>query len=439
MIHRLLTLAVFATAVVVLHAQPKYNPLAVDLTRVILKDVFESNAVPFVQPMVNTINATSNARFYSSAYVPKKVKKAYVRISVNGMAGLINEDLKWYTPSLDLGPHENILANLDKYGKIGIVDGRQTYVIGSRYEDTLGLSTLLMKELLRDALEQGYFGIPPRAASLFGNAPGNAVVLPTKGDLSTVLRNRPEYALLEQFGATAGIDSLLSNLTLPPALTLPPGANLSRLIAAVPQIEIGSILGTELLVRFIPPLELDTNVGDFAFYGVGLRHSISQYFPERWFDCSIQGVYQHTTLTNTIGLTESKLSASAKIMSANLQIGKQLGRNVDIYGGASYEHIDVTSTYTYTLPQETQIQLGLLPEPPLGEKAVPTPDQPGDQRPQTSTVLAENINLKYTLGISAHFGPWRAALDMNFSNFNIASLGIAYTINQPDESADPTE
>ncbi len=438
MIHRLLTLAVFATAAAVLYAQPKYNPLAVDLTRVILKDVFESNAVPFVQPMVNTINATSNARFYSSAYVPKKVKKAYVRISVNGMAGLINEDLKWYTPSLDLGPREDVATGLARYGTFKLVDGRPTYVIGGTYSDTLGLSTLLMKELLRDAQTEGYFGIPERAASLFGYAPGNAVVLPTKGDITTVLQKRPEYLLLDSAGR-AGIDALFQTLSLPPALTLPPGANLSRLIAAVPQIEIGSILGTELLVRFIPPLELDTNVGDFAFYGVGLRHSISQYFPERWFDCSIQGVYQHTTLTNTIGLTESKLSATANIMSANLQIGKQLGRYVDVYGGASYEHIDVTSTYTYTLPQETQIQLGLLPEPPLGEKAVPTPDQPGDQRPQTSTVLAENINLKYTIGISAHYGPWRAALDMNFSNFNIASLGIAYTINQPDEYVDPNE
>ncbi len=421
-----------------MHAQPKYNPLAVDLTRVILKDVFESNAVPFVQPMVNTINATSNARFYSNAYVPKKVKKAYVRISLNGMAGLINEDLRWYTPSLDLGPREDVATGLARYGSFKLVGTRPTYVIGNTYNDTLGLSTLLMKELLRDAQTEGYFGIPPRAASLFGYAPGNAVVLPTKGDITTVLNKRPEYLLLDSAGR-AGIDALFQTLTLPSALTLPPGANLSRLIAAVPQIEIGSLFGTELLVRFVPPVELDTNVGDFAFYGVGLRHSISQYFPERWFDCSIQGVYQHTSLTNTIGLTESKLSADATIVSGNIQLGKQLGRYVDVYAAAAYEHIDVVSTYTYTLPQETQIQLGLLPEPPLGEKAVPTAEQPGDQRPQTSTVLAENLNVKYTVGISAHYGPWRAALDMNFSNFNIATFGIAYTINQPGEQDDPNE
>ncbi len=436
MIKHILALLVGCT--LVLNAQPKYNPLAVDLTRVILKDVFESNAVPFVQPMVNTINATSNARFFSSAYVPKKVSKAYVRISVNGMAGLINEDLRWYTPSLDLGPREDVATGLARYGTFKLEDGRPTYVIGGTYADTLGLSTLLMKELLRDAQAEGYFGIPDRAASLFGYAPGNAVVLPTKGDITTVLRKRPEYLLLDSAGR-AGIDALFQTLSLPPALTLPPGANLSRLIAAVPQIEIGSLYGTELLLRFVPPVKFDTNVGDFSFYGVGLRHSISQYFPQRWFDCSIQGVYQHTSLTNTIGLTESKLAADATIMSANVQLGKQLGKHVDVYSAFSYEHIDVTSTYTYTLPQETQIQLGLLPEPPLGQKAVPTPDQPGDQRPQSSTVLAENINFKYSFGISAHVGPWRAALDMNFSTFDIVSLGIAYTINQPDESVDPNK
>lgn len=429
---RFLILVAIVVSTASLSAQPKYNPLAVDLTRVILKDVFESNAVPFVQPMVNTINATSNARFYSSAYVPKKVNKVYARISINGMAGLINEDLKWYTPSLDLGPREDVATGLARYGTFKLVGGRPTYVIGGTYADTLGLSTLLMKELLRDAQAEGYFGIPDRAASLFGYAPGNAVVLPTKGDITTVLHKRPEYLLLDSAGR-AGIDALFQTLSLPPALTLPPGANMSRLIAAVPQIEIGSLYGTELLLRFVPPVKFDTNVGDFSFYGVGLRHSISQYFPQRWFDCSVQGVYQRTTLTNTIGLTESKLAADATIMSANLQLGKQLGRYVDVYSAFSYEHIDVTSTYTYTLPQETQIQLGLLPEPPLGQKAVPTPEQPGDQRPQSSTVLAENKNFKYSVGISAHYGPWRAALDMNFSTFDIVSLGLSYTINQPDE------
>ncbi|HBB24942.1 MAG TPA: hypothetical protein DCZ59_01620, partial [Bacteroidetes bacterium] len=136
--------------------QPPPTPLAVDLTRSIMKSVFESNAVPFVQPMVTTINATSNARFFTTAYVPEKVDKPYFRVSVNGMAGIISEQQKWFDPSLDLGPRENLYDALVKHG----TSTGGVYKIGPLYSDTLGLASVFMRELLRDALAAGYFGIP---------------------------------------------------------------------------------------------------------------------------------------------------------------------------------------------------------------------------------------------------------------------------------------
>ncbi|MEY3385833.1 MAG: hypothetical protein RIR53_644 [Bacteroidota bacterium] len=413
--------------------QPYPTPLAVDLTRSIMKSVFESNAVPFVQPMVTTINATSNARFFTMAYVPAKVDRPYFRVSINAMAGLISEEQKWFDPSLDLGPRENLGTALTTYGRI---EGG-TYKIGPRYDDTLGLASVFMRELLRDALAAGYFGIPDRAASLFGYLPDNRVVLPTKANLETVLRQRPEYMALSISGQAAFLDSLISRLTLPTSLTLPPGANMSSLTAAVPQLEIGSLYGTELLVRLIPPVRFDQNVGDFSFWGVGLKHSISQYFPERWFDMAVQGVYQGTTLTNTIGVTDSKLEAHASMRSLSVQMGKRLWDAIDIYGAYAYEHIDVTSTYTYVIPHETQVQLGLLPLDPPGGKSQPTADRPGDTKPQTSLVLAEDINHKLIFGMSANHGPIRASLDVNIGNFNIVSFALAYTFNQPDERVDP--
>ncbi len=408
--------------------QPYPTPLAVDLTRSIMKSVFESNAVPFVQPMVTTINATSNARYFTSAYIPAKVDKPYFRISINGMAGLITEQQRWFTPSLNLGESENLLLALVTYG----TGSGATYKIGNRYEDTLGLIGVFMRELFRDALKEGYFGIPDRAASLFGYMPDNRVVLPTKQNLLAVLAKRPEYALIQQTGQAAVLDSLINQLTLPTSLTLPPGANMSSISAAVPQLEIGSLYGTELLLRFVPPVRFSENVGDFSFWGVGLRHSISQYFPERWFDMAVQGVYQGTSLTNTIGLTESKLTADASIRSFSVQIGKRLWDALDLYGAYAFEHIDVTSTYSYALPHETQVQLGLLPLDPPGEKSKPTPDRPGDTRPQTSSVLTENVNHKFIIGASANYGPLRAALDLNISSFNILTFALAYTFNQPD-------
>jgi hypothetical protein len=78
------------------------------------------------------------------------------------------------------------------------------------------------------------------------------------------------------------------------------------------------------------------------------------------------------------------------------------------------------------------VQLGLLPLDPPGEKSKPTPDRPGDTKPQTSSVLTENVNHKFIIGASANYGPLRAALDLNISSFNILTFAVAYTFNQPD-------
>ena len=419
-----LIVALFATHI---QAQQFYNPLAVDITRAILKDLFESNAVPYIQPMVNTINATSNARFYDRAYVPDSVDRPYVRISVNGMIGYIKEDQRWYTPQIDLGPRVNVLVELAKYGKVVIGPTGPSFVIGPLYSDTLGLATMLVQELFRDSQDSGFIVLPDSAATLFGHRPNNVVLLPTNAQLLAVLHNRAEYKLLDASGK-ATIDTLISNVNLVGFLTLPPGVDMTRIIAAVPQIEIGSLFGTELLIRFLPPVEFDPNVGEFSFWGIGVKHSLSQYFPERWFDLAVQGVYQATRLRNTVGFTESKLDADASIYSVNMHASKNLWKVLDVYTGISYENISVTSAYTYVLPQETQIELGLLPAPPLGQRAVPTPEQPGDLRPQTSTVKAMNTNVKWTIGASLGYGPVRIAVDYNVSTFNIFTAGLSVTL-----------
>lgn len=422
-----IALLVFSLLVTMeISAQPLYNPLAVDLTRSILKDLFESNAVPYIQPMVNTINATSNARFFDRAYVPRKVDRAYVRVSVNGMVGNISEDLRWYTPRVDLGPRVNMLVELSKYGTITIGGSQPGYKIGPKYSDTLGVASAIVKELLRDSQDSGYIIMPDSAATLFGNRPDNRVALPTTDQLLTVLRNRQEYAMLDSAGK-AGLESLLTGVKIVGFLSLPPGVDMQSLIAAVPQLEIGSFMGTELLIRYIPPVEFDRNVGKFSFWGIGLKHSISQYFPERWFDMAVQGVFQGTSLTNTVGFTESKLVADANIFSANVQASKNLWESLDLYTGLAYEDITVTSSYTYVLPQETQVELGLLPKTPVGQVAVPTPEQPGDTKPQTSVVRAFNTNIKWTIGASYQFGPLRIAADLNVSRFNIFTAALSYT------------
>ena len=435
---KIVSVIITLLCVQVLHAQELWSPLEVDVTRSITKDLFESNAVPYIQPMVTAINATSNARFYNTAFVPKSVERPYFRVSGNGMVGYIPEDMKWYTPTLYFGPRVNVADELLKFGSIKFVDGRLTYVINPTYNDTLGLTTTLVKELLRDALDSNYFGFPSSAATLFGYLPDSKVKLPGNDKMLELLHQRPEYKVLDS-AAKAGLDTLLTTMTLPSELTLPPGVNMTTLIAAVPQLEIGALFGTELLLRFIPPVEFDKNIGEFSFWGVGLKHSLSQYFPERWFDCAVQGAYQGTNLKNTIGFTQSKLEANATIWSGNIHVSKELWNLLNIYSGFNYESINVVSTYSYVLPQEIQLQLGLLPPTPPGEVAVPTEEQPGDQNPQSSVVVVNGTNMKWTVGASLHIGDLWLAADYSVSQFNIFSFGLAYTILAPQDEDKMTD
>ncbi|MBI2794939.1 MAG: hypothetical protein HYX66_09870 [Ignavibacteria bacterium] len=427
MMQRILAGCIIILSATCLRTQTYWNPLEVDITRSITNDLFESNAVPYVQPMVTAINATSNARFYNTAFIPESVEQPYFRVSINGMLGFVREDMRWYKPDIDFGPRINVPQAMADYGTIRLVNGKFVYQIKPTYQDTLGLSEALVKELLRDALDSSYFVLPDSAATLFGYVPDNRVGLPNNQQLLVILHGRAEYKILDS-AAKAALDTLIGGMTLPPYLTLPPGVNLNAIIAAVPQLEIGSLWGTEALIRFIPPVEFDPNIGEFSFWGLGLKHSLSQYFPERWFDLAVQVSYQGTNLRNTVGFTESKLEANANIFSSNVQMSKEIEQVLNFYTGFNYERINVISTYTYVLPQEVQIALGLLPKPPEGKQAVPTPEQPGDQVQQKSIVKVNNVNLKWTIGSSLHLGNFWLAIDYSVSQFNILSFGIAYTL-----------
>jgi len=407
-------------------------PLNVDITRNLTKTLFQSNAVPFIQPMVVSINATSNSRFFDGARIPKSVDKPYFRVSVNTMVGFIQDGMKWYKPTLDLGPRINVSDELAKYGTLTLVDGKPVYTINSNYSDTLGLATSLMNEIFRDAQDSNMLVTPEKAPTLFGYQPDTRVLLPSTDQLIQLLHARPEYKILlaSSPSTAAQLDTLVSRLKLNSYLTLPPGANMNVLVAAVPQLEIGSLFGTELMIRFIPPIEFDKNVGKFAFWGGAIRHSISQYFPDDWFDMAAQFGYQGTNLKNTVGYTGATLDATATIFNFNVHASKRFWEALDLYSGISYETISVNSTYVYPLPQEIQLQLGLLPPPPSpGAPSYPDPPcYPGDTQPQTSVILSKAQNMKWTLGATWIVDAFRFSVDYSISQFNVFSAGIKYTL-----------
>ncbi len=400
------------------------NSYTVELARMFSKDLFETNGIPFLQPVVTVVNGTSNTRFFNQAYIPHKVDKPYFRVGLQNMLGFVADDLKSYAPVM---PADSFAY--DKAFSFIKLDGLSIKSI-----DTAGLVRYLFLNLMYDGVyDKKNIKIPTKASTALGA--GNTEFILPHDTLFSLLQAHPLYSnpLIPQSLKDSIANSIVG---FPERFALYGGSNLNTVYAAIPQIEIGSLFGTELLLRFIPSVNLGETIGDFSFWGVGLKHSISQYFgsnyidaeDERPFDMAIQAVYQGTNLQNTVGVTKAELNADATMYNFNIHFSKSFKDIIDVYSGFSYEMIEIKSTYKYHLPIEIQWQLGLIDkisdENPNFE---PTPGFPGDKNPQTSHLTVTDSNFKWTVGVRKSFGNFAVFLDYNVSNFNIFSGGIEYT------------
>ena len=393
-----------------LQAQQRADSLMVEIARLFAADLMRLNAVPFMQPLVTTVNAISNARFFHHGRIPRHVAKPYIRFGLHTMFGLVRESQRTYTPQ---APVDSVLR-LEPYATLEVAGGQPTVHI----RDTAGLVVSILRYLFYEGIREDSIHLPEQAATIFGNLPAS-IEIPRDYLIRRIQRD-PLYQLLSP-AARASLDSALARV--PAArFDLPPGQNMHAVFAAVPQVELGALWGTELLVRFIPPVQWDRNVGHFAFWGIGLTHSLSQYWQELPLEAALQLVYQGTALRNTVGETGARLRAWATIWSANLRCAYTVPQwSTLLYLGGAWEYLRIESEYTFVLPVQVQIQLGLLPE-----NKQPTPEQPGDTKPQVVRPVFTDVNWKLTLGVAQPVGPFTVVVDGSLSRFPLVSLGVLY-------------
>ncbi|HRE57963.1 MAG TPA: hypothetical protein PLW09_09085 [Candidatus Kapabacteria bacterium] len=405
---------------------PKYNPTTVSIARSLSKDLLGNNSTGFLTPLVTTSNATSNSRFFRSAHVPKKVDKPYFRFGIHGMTGAVRDDQKSFTPTSPVG------SSSDELNKTF-----SSFIELPVTRDTSKLIYGIIRYIFAKGLEDPNSGItfPTSSPTIFGKGEGYLTLdkdyfaKEVDGLLDALRIINPNAQLSEE--QRISLNNAINGL--PSAFPLPTGGDISQVYAGVPQLEIGSFYGTELLLRFIPPVQFDKNIGDFSFYGIGLKHSLSQYFDETPLDVAVQVVYQKTNLTQIVGVTEAELSADANIYNANLQFSKKFKDitpwfgDLEFFGGYSFEQFNIVSTYTYTLPVTLQKDLGLRRE--INGKIVPDPENgyPGDTEPQVAKGTIEDTNHKLILGVAKPIGPLTIALDYSISRFNLFSLGLDFT------------
>jgi hypothetical protein len=159
----------------------------------------------------------------------------------------------------------------------------------------------------------------------------------------------------------------------------------------VPHFGFGTLLGTDIMLRFSPGFDMG-DYGSFTMFGAALRHSLGGYIKQMPFDISAQFGFQ------TLGLKDNRHNKfiTGNSMFANLQISKNIAI-VTIYGGAQYENYNVDVNYTLSVQ--------------------------GYSQAVSFTQKGEN-SFRGIAGATVHVGPVHFNLDANLGNKFSFSSGV---------------
>jgi len=162
---------------------------------------------------------------------------------------------------------------------------------------------------------------------------------------------------------------------------------------AVPQLTIGDVFGTQAVIRYIPIPEIK----DFpktTLFGIGVRHSVSQYIPVIPVDVAGSVFYQSLKIGDMF---------TAKSFNIGAQVSKSFAV-VTLYGGLQYESSSMDVSYDYS-----------------GKYGLPT------GTPVKLTMDGDNT-FRATLGLGLNLAILHFYADANFGNVTVISGGLGFGI-----------
>ena len=126
----------------------------------------------------------------------------------------------------------------------------------------------------------------------------------------------------------------------------PGGFNLHSFALAVPQLRIGSVLGTEAIIRYFG-LNVgsgeDSDLGKISLFGIGVQHNISQHLGGK-LPLDVAGGF----FWQRFSLGENKKGdhlISSSAFSMGVQASKRFSRFFMPYGGLSYDTFSMDVSY----------------------------------------------------------------------------------------------
>ena len=190
------------------------------------------------------------------------------------------------------------------------------------------------------------------------------------------------------------------------------------------QISMGLPLGNEVNLRYAPKLT-DDNGGFFQLLGIGIKHSISQYFPsgkdendkkkKRHFNLAAHAAYQQ--ISAGYDDTNSNKAVHLNISTISLQgIASFDYKLISLYGAVGYSKgfttMDVLGTYNYTYDVQ---------------------DNNGNHIRTENVSVADPLKLNYDIngmkakaGLKLKLAFFQIFADYTLQEFPVATAGIGF-------------
>lgn len=121
-----------------------------------------------------------------------------------------------------------------------------------------------------------------------------------------------------------------------PVIALPDGTGLRQTFLVLPQLSFGPVLGTDIILRGLPPVTYDTEIGKVSFYGAALKHELTHFFSSP-LQIAVLAGYQQFEITDAV---------SGSGMSGMLLLSRDLSI-LSLFAGIGYESYAIDVSYTY--------------------------------------------------------------------------------------------
>ncbi len=321
-----------------------------------LKKLAEENAKMYMEPFSTAFGSTMNAGLYHTA---KPHKLLGFDISIKAMMAMVPDDGKSFTFQM---PQE---IPLDAAS-----------IPGLSSDITLNANNI-------------YNPFDLETPTVFGE--------------DTLRDFQAEFLLLKQeIAAQLGVpvssvsDALVNEVLPYTRIVLPPGVNLDYLPLPLAQVSVGLPRQTEVLLRLIPKTEIHEDVGELSLLGIGVKHSVSQYFPMFPVDVAAQFAYQKLEVGDIVTSTHTcfSLIASKKFFIITPYVGL----------GMESSNIEIDYTIEY-------------------------PENPSLDGTEVKFDLEGDNGFRARAGFSLTFFPLlKLTADYGIGNYNVATLGLSLSL-----------